>query len=233
MTGCGGTAGSACPGDIFYVGYVGSTTGVNSSRSSFPYKNEWSPRLGAAYQLNPKTVIRGGYGIFYSPNYVSFAVNPYIDPTVSATSSFFASNNGGLSPASTLDSSGCVLLGAGGVTNTFTCTQTGPFGTNLVAPVGGTPHRISRHSELRRPMTNMLGEIMSLPTLSSGTSICRESCLGDFLDVAYAGRMVSICSNSGPASIKFPTVSSAKLHRSTIRPRGPVQRVTICQKVGL
>lgn len=31
------------------------------------YKNEmmWLPRIGVAYQLNPKTVLRGGYGIFF------------------------------------------------------------------------------------------------------------------------------------------------------------------------
>ena len=29
---------------------------------------KWSPRIGLAYQLNSKTVFRGGYGIFYAPN---------------------------------------------------------------------------------------------------------------------------------------------------------------------
>ncbi|MBL8232061.1 MAG: carboxypeptidase regulatory-like domain-containing protein [Bryobacterales bacterium] len=29
---------------------------------------QWNPRLGFAYQLTPKTVLRGGYGIFFSPN---------------------------------------------------------------------------------------------------------------------------------------------------------------------
>jgi hypothetical protein len=28
----------------------------------------WSPRIGVAYQLDAKTVLRGGYGMFYAPN---------------------------------------------------------------------------------------------------------------------------------------------------------------------
>jgi hypothetical protein len=29
---------------------------------------QWNPRIGLAYQWTPKTIIRAGYGIFYSPN---------------------------------------------------------------------------------------------------------------------------------------------------------------------
>jgi hypothetical protein len=32
-----------------------------------PQKKNFSPRVGMAYQLTPKTVLRGGYGIFYVP----------------------------------------------------------------------------------------------------------------------------------------------------------------------
>ena len=30
--------------------------------------SNWAPRLGFAYQLNSKTVVRGGFGLFYNPN---------------------------------------------------------------------------------------------------------------------------------------------------------------------
>jgi trimeric autotransporter adhesin len=30
-------------------------------------KAKWSPRLGAVYSLNPRTVLRGGYGIYWAP----------------------------------------------------------------------------------------------------------------------------------------------------------------------
>ncbi|HEY3129271.1 MAG TPA: TonB-dependent receptor [Acidobacteriota bacterium] len=32
-----------------------------------PDKNNWAPRIGLAYQINQKTTLRGGYGIFYDP----------------------------------------------------------------------------------------------------------------------------------------------------------------------
>jgi hypothetical protein len=32
-----------------------------------PDRNNWAPRFGFAYSLTPKTVIRGGYGIFFGP----------------------------------------------------------------------------------------------------------------------------------------------------------------------
>jgi len=42
-------------------------------------KSEFSPRVGLAYSINPKTVARSGYGIFWIPNYVSFSLNPLND----------------------------------------------------------------------------------------------------------------------------------------------------------
>jgi len=32
-----------------------------------PDKNDFAPRVGLAYQVNPKTTVRGGFGVFYSP----------------------------------------------------------------------------------------------------------------------------------------------------------------------
>jgi len=75
--------------DLFLV-----KTGVNGGRNSLPLdKHQFMPRVGVAYGVNQKTVIRAGYGIFFIPNFVSFGVNPYIDPVASSTTPFFASND--------------------------------------------------------------------------------------------------------------------------------------------
>jgi outer membrane receptor protein involved in Fe transport len=49
-------------GDILIAGRGGNSRSLMVSR-----KNLFAPRIGFSYLLNPKTVIRGGYGLFYSP----------------------------------------------------------------------------------------------------------------------------------------------------------------------
>jgi hypothetical protein len=41
--------------------------------------DNFAPRIGLAYSVTRNTVIRAGYGIFWVPNYVSFALNPAND----------------------------------------------------------------------------------------------------------------------------------------------------------
>jgi hypothetical protein len=189
VTGCGGTAGSACPGDLFLV-----KTGVNSSRNNLPLsKKQFMPRLGFAFAATPKTVIRGGFGIFFIPNYVSFGTNPYVDPVSSATSPFFASNDGGLTPSATLDANTCALSGPGAAN--FTCKGQGPFntgpsGANTLVAVAG-----------RNPQPNVSQYILNQSNFSAtgytvqkygyleqyNLDIQRELPAGFFVDLAYAG----------------------------------------------
>ncbi len=49
-------------GEVEYAGQGGAPTSVGDY-----YKNKLGPRVGVAYSINSKTVLRGGYGLFYAP----------------------------------------------------------------------------------------------------------------------------------------------------------------------
>jgi hypothetical protein len=96
-------------GDVFLV-----PTGAGNS---IPLdKTNISPRVGFAYSINPKTVIRGGYGVFFIPNYVSFGLNPNNDLVNDATTSYNGTINGTV-PINTINT---------------------PFLPQIVPPVGRT-----------------------------------------------------------------------------------------------
>jgi len=131
ITGCNGTAGSPCIGDVNLV-----QSGSNPTRNNLPLdKKEFAPRLGFAYSLDSKTVLRGGYGVFWVPNYVVFQLNPDNDIINLATTPYNATVTHGLTPFSTLDASNCTL--AGTTFASFSCAQPGPFGaTGILQPPG-------------------------------------------------------------------------------------------------
>jgi len=183
VTGCSGTAGSACPGDAFLV-----ETGRNSSPNNIPMdKKAFSPRIGFAYALDQKTVIRGGYGIFFIPNYVSFGLNPDNDVVSLASTPFTATKNGFKTPFSTMDGFNCTLTGN---PTPPTCAEPGPFGAaGIILPPGRNP----------QPNVSAFVAANGSPTLAPyfdpkygyveqyNLDIQRQLPLGFFADVAYAG----------------------------------------------
>jgi len=81
-------------GDVFLVD--------PRARNNIPLeKFAFSPRLGFAFAIDPKTVVRSGYGIFWVPNYVSFALNPLND-MVNAASTTFTGTLDGTHPINTI-----------------------------------------------------------------------------------------------------------------------------------
>ena len=88
-------AGSApVKGDVFLVD--------PGHRNNLPLdKTNFSPRVGFAYSLNAKTVVRSGYGIFWIPSYVSFALNPLNDMVNAGTTTYFGTVDG-THPVSTM-----------------------------------------------------------------------------------------------------------------------------------
>ncbi len=57
-----GTAARTVSGGLMYAGVDGNKTYQGKAPAV-----KWSPRVGAAYTVNDKTVIRGGYGLYWSP----------------------------------------------------------------------------------------------------------------------------------------------------------------------
>ncbi|HTP34103.1 MAG TPA: TonB-dependent receptor [Candidatus Acidoferrales bacterium] len=89
--------------------------GGNSIHVSNPNMNKMGPRIGLAWQMNSKTTIRGGYGLYWAPQ---FAIGtPYNPPGYTATSTYVASNDGNATPANNL---------------------TNPFPTGLAKPTGNS-----------------------------------------------------------------------------------------------
>jgi hypothetical protein len=77
--------------------------------------NKFGPRVGIAYQMNSKTTIRGGYGLFYAPQ---FAIgSPISPPGYTSDTSYIATLDGYKTPAGTLSN---------------------PFPTGLTAPLGNS-----------------------------------------------------------------------------------------------
>jgi hypothetical protein len=169
-------------------------------------KKAFSPRLGFAYGLDSKTSIRGGYGIFYIPNYVSFALNPDNDVVNLASTPLHATNDSFVTPFATLDGNTCSYAFSGTSTlpgtypNGFGCAQSGPFGNaGIIAPPG------RNYNGLSTPSVSSFVAANGNPTLApyygiNGNSspkygyveqwnfdIQRQLPAGFFADVAYAG----------------------------------------------
>jgi hypothetical protein len=72
------------------------------TRNNLPLlKNNFAPRIGVAYGLTPATIVRSGYGIFWVPNDVSFALNP-INDMVNASSTTYTGTVDGTHPYSSI-----------------------------------------------------------------------------------------------------------------------------------
>jgi hypothetical protein len=81
------------PGGVQYAGVNGNPTQTGDALTVKP-----APRIGFAYSVNSKTVVRGGYGIFWAPTFFNFqnAIG------YSQTTSIVASTNGNFTPATSL-----------------------------------------------------------------------------------------------------------------------------------
>lgn len=74
-------------GDVFLVS--------PSGRNNLPLaRNNLAPRFGLAFSLSGTTVMRSGYGIFWIPDYVSYALNPNNDMVNAAATTYTGTIDG-------------------------------------------------------------------------------------------------------------------------------------------
>jgi hypothetical protein len=98
----------------------------------------FAPRLGLAYRLTNKTVLRAGYGIFFLPSDLSMSSAPWSNPINSITTPWVATTDGGLTPAARLSNpfpSG--ILQPPGRDPSY---QNLLLGTNVTSPVANQPY---------------------------------------------------------------------------------------------
>ncbi|MGH9397499.1 MAG: TonB-dependent receptor domain-containing protein [Terriglobia bacterium] len=146
------------------MGLVASS--LRPSRNPFNQDDkQFAPRFGLAYQVNDKTVLRGGYGIFWIPYIVSWSLSPNNDPVNSIGTPYVASINGGVTPF-------------GNFSN--------PYPNGILQPPG-------RASNLNQIFLNTGGAGDPVVNETPGYmqqwnfDIQRELPKGFFLDLAYAG----------------------------------------------
>jgi len=103
-----------------------------------PYPNTWEPRFGFAYKLGSKTVLRGGYGLFWAPQ---FAIgSPIATVGYNQATQYIASTDNFQTAASSLSNPfpGGVLQPAG--TSAGAATGNGQGSISLVDPNARSPY---------------------------------------------------------------------------------------------
>jgi trimeric autotransporter adhesin len=143
-------------GVVQYAGLNGAPTSVGN-----PYSNKWGPRVGIAYQVNSKTVVRGGYGIFWAPQFS--LGSPLATVGYNARTSYIASTDGNLTPTGSL---------------------TNPFPGGIAQPTGNS---LGQLTGIGQSFTLVSPYGKSPEVQQYSIDIQRELPFGVALEVAYVG----------------------------------------------
>ena len=171
-------SGQVCLGSLKGdLGLVDSPERPERSATNTPW-HQFSPRVGFAYQLDPKTVLRGGYGLFWISNDVEYSTESDIDLINSIATPWVTSADGGKTPCVTPSPTGCV----GGPTFNLS----NPFPSGLTPAPG-------RNAAVYEPLTYANYFTAALPNnpyayyQQWNFDVQRELPEGTLMDLAYAG----------------------------------------------
>ena len=202
-------AGLALAGQVEYAGVNGNPTETGNALSV-----RYAPRFGFAYSVDSKTVLRGGYGIFWAPTFFNFqnAIG------YSQTTTIVASTNGNFTPATSLSNpypngllqpTGNTLGGLSGVGQPVTVFSPSAQSAGYVQE-----YSLEVQRELPSNFVITLGALgsHSLHLLESGQNIDQLNPsyfpLGSALTQSVANPLYG---NGGVGSVGTPTISALQL----------------------
>jgi Carboxypeptidase regulatory-like domain/TonB dependent receptor len=152
----------------------------NSSSNPGLYETShtnFAPRIGAAYQVRDKLVLRGGYGIFFVPNYYGQGPNTGF----SQGTPWVTSLNSGLNPFTTL--SGNASLACSNGATTVACQSAFPNGE--VLPTGNSQGGLTDVGFGLNPVTNPVRHSPYVQQWMTGVQYALTN--NDLIDIAYVG----------------------------------------------
>ncbi len=162
--------GTTYPGELVF------NSGSNRGLYHTAHAN-FAPRVGAAYQLRDKLVLRGGYGIFFVPNY--YGQGPNIG--FSQGTPWVTSLNSGLNPFTTLSGNANVLCSNGATTQA--CQSAFPNGE--VLPTGNSQGGLTDVGFGLNPVINPVRHSPYVQQWMAGAQYSLTS--HDLIDVSYVG----------------------------------------------
>lgn len=159
-----------------YPGELVFNSSSNRGLYNTSYKN-FAPRIGAAYQLRDKLVLRGGYGIFFVPNF--YGQGPNIG--FSQGTPWVTSLNSGLNPFTTL--SGNASLACSNGATTMACQSAFPNGE--VAPTGSSLGGLTDVGFGLNPITDPVRHSANVQQWMTGVQYSLTN--NNLIDISYVG----------------------------------------------
>lgn len=199
------------PGVVEFAG------GGNPISAGDPYSNKWGPRFGFAYSLNSKTVIRGGYGIFFAPQFGIGA--PLSTVGYNASTSYIASTDNNLTPYGTLSDPfpqgvaqpvGKSLGAATGVGQSF----------NMIDPTARSPYVEQYSLDIQRQLPGSVAlELGFVGSKSAHLTLGTANINANALNPAYLSQGSALTQsvanpfygNGGTGVVGTPTVQASQL----------------------